>query len=117
MQYQFLRLYLQRITNTMNTYQLYTALTNSNQNSASSCYFEVGDKVVRISNHLPNTTNFELFNEGANKIFMIFISNDLTEGQIEKFIENEMSENEVDYMLIGEDFNDVDYISSRINRF
>ena len=48
---------------------------------------------------------------------MIFISNDLTEGQIEKFIENEMSENEVDYMLIGEDFNDVDYISSRINRF
>ena len=57
-----------------------------------SYYFNVNDTTVRVSNHLPNRSNWEN-NENLNNKVFIFINenNDLTDGKIEGYLKNEFN--------------------------
>lgn len=58
-----------------------------------SYYFNVNNSTVRVSNHLPNRSNWENNENLSEKIF-IFINenNDLNDSKIEIFLTNEFSE-------------------------
>ena len=67
-----------------------------------SAYTMVGDVLVRVSNHLPKVYNLEENNEGVEKLFLIFTECDLTERQIENYIESDLHRYQVSYMLVEE---------------
>lgn len=58
----------------------------------SSYYFNTSDATVRVSNHLPNRSNWEN-NENLERKIFIFINenNDLTDAKIEKYLDEEFS--------------------------
>jgi predicted ABC-class ATPase len=85
----------------MKTYELYSQISGITSNSASSQYLTIGDTVVRIADHLPRVSNFEEYNS-ETRVFLVFISNELSEREIEKFLHSEMSNYEVDYVLFEE---------------
>ena len=68
----------------------------------SSYYFEVNDTTVRVSNHLPNSSNW-YNNENKEKKSFIFIDeyNNLSDSKIEKCLENEFgSEFQYFYLIL-----------------
>ena len=68
-----------------------------------SSYKMFDDKLVRVSNHLPNSSNFSNLNEDVERLFLIFVESDLTELKVQKFIESDLSSYEVDYLIIDEE--------------
>ena len=84
----------------------------------SSTYTMINDTLVRVSNHLPKDYNLQENNENLQKLFLIFVESDLTEKQIEKHIESDLYNYEVEYLLIdgSYDFN-IDEIFNMIERF
>lgn len=86
---------------------------------ASSTYSIINkDVLLRVSNHLPNVANFDEYNEGVNKIMMIFEEGSVSEKDVESFIENKM---EADYsvnfyILTGDNDGDIYFIKHLISR-
>lgn len=103
----------------MRTIENITSLVKGNEtNWYKSSYTMVDDKLVRVSNHLPNVSNFKNMNEDCEKIFLIFVESELSEREIQKFIDSEMKSFEVEFLLLNEenDFSD-EMIQLFINRF
>jgi len=96
----------------MTTYEI-AAKLGATSTSHSSNYFTVNNHIVRVANHLPNVINFEEYNSGVTNIILVFVAVD--ERKIQKFIETEMSEYNVDYFII-EDESDIEYANIMIKR-
>ena len=81
-----------------------------------SYYFNVNDTTVRVSNHLPNRTNWEN-NENLNNKVFIFINenNDLTDGKIEGYLKNEFNSDFTYFLFDTEEeaIESVNYIKSQ----
>ena len=67
-----------------------------------SYYFNVKDTTVRVSNHLPNRSNWENNENSENAIF-VFVGLEMNETQIEKYLSNEFSF-DFQYFLIDENY-------------
>lgn len=83
----------------------------------SSYYFNINNATVRVSNHLPNRSNWEN-NENLEEKVFIFINenNDLSDSKIEKYLENEFGK-EITWFLFDteeEAIESVNYIKSQI---
>ncbi len=96
---------------------LASQLSNNNilVNKAS-YYFNVGNSTVRVSNHLPNRSNWEN-NENLEEKVFIFINenNDLNDSKIEKYLENEFGK-EITWVLFdteAEAIESINYIKSQ----
>ena len=100
----------------MKTYTLLSEISNEHANSASSCYFQVENLLVRVSDHLPKIVNFEEYNENQKNILLVFTDTDLTEKEIENFIEKEMSDFFVEYVIYDENYCNVADIQKKIKR-
>lgn len=70
----------------------------------SSYYFNVGNTTVRVSNHLPNRSNWEN-NENLDNALFVFVGLDMSESAIEKYLQNEFSF-DFDFAIIDEEFLD-----------
>ena len=81
-----------------------------------SYYFNVNDTTVRVSNHLPNRTNWEN-NENLNNKVFIFINenNDLTDDKIEIYLKNEFNSDFTYFLFDTEEeaIESVNYIKSQ----
>jgi len=75
-------------------------------NGGKSWYFQKDDIVIRVADHLPNFTNFDIYNEDCKKI--VLISAHVDENQLIEIAE----ENENDYDEIVCIFIDNNYITS-----
>jgi len=83
-----------------------------------STYTMMNDTLVRVSNHLPNSSNISENNEGVERIFLIFAESDLNELQVDKHIEKELYNYEVEYMIINDSFDfSIEDILTFINNF
>lgn len=92
-----------------------------------SIYLQHEDILVRIANHLPQVANIEAYNEDATKVILVFFESDLntpgcygkilTEYKIQDFIESEMRNFEVEYVIISEENKLDDYSEMLINNF
>ena len=67
-------------------------------------YTMIDDVLVRVSNHLPNCANFGAENEDVERIFLIFTECELSEREIENYIEEEMGRYIVDYILYDDSY-------------
>jgi hypothetical protein len=67
-----------------------------------SYYFNVNDTTIRVSNHLPNRSNWENNENSENAIF-VFVGLEMNETQIEKYLSNEFSF-DFQYFLIDENY-------------
>lgn len=56
----------------------------------SSYYFNVNDTTVRVSNHLPNSSNWSN-NENLENAIFVFVGLEMDEMEIEKYLSNEFS--------------------------
>lgn len=82
-----------------------------------SYYFNVNNSTIRVSNHLPNRSNWENNENFAEKVF-IFINenNDLTDNKVTNFLENEFG-SEYTYFLFdteAEALESINYIKSQL---
>ena len=81
-----------------------------------SYYFNVNDTTVRVSNHLPNRTNWEN-NENLNNKVFIFINenNDLSDDKIEGYLKNEFNSDFAYFLFDTEEeaIESVNYIKSQ----
>lgn len=96
---------------------LASRLSNNNilVNKAS-YYFNINNSTVRVSNHLPNRSNWENNENLENKVF-IFINenNDLTDLKVENFLSNEFG-SDFTYFLFDteiEAFEAINYIRNQ----
>lgn len=82
-----------------------------------SYYFNIGESTVRVSNHLPNRSNWENNENLANKVF-IFINenNDLTDAKVVKYIESEFGQEYIYFLFDTEEeaINSIDYIKNQL---
>lgn len=79
-------------------------------------YYNDGDVMVRVSNHLPEPTNIRQFNPDAEKLYLIFTETELTERQIDAFVNTSLSSYTVEWELINEDNTfDASFVHRRIN--
>jgi len=67
-----------------------------------SAYTMVDDVLIRVSNHLPKVYNLQENNEDLKKLFLIFTECNLTEREIERYIETDLHQYEVSYILVQE---------------
>ena len=83
----------------------------------SSYYFNTGNSTVRVSNHLPNRSNWEN-NENLEEKVFIFINenNDLTDSNIESYLISEFGKNICFFLFDTEDeaIESINYIKSQI---
>ena len=77
-------------------------------------YLMIDDVLVRISNHLPNRCNFQENNNGVENIFLIFCESELTERSVEEYIDVELRDYKVGYLIINEEF---DFTLENIKHF
>lgn len=82
-----------------------------------SYYFNAGNSTVRVSNHLPNRSNWEN-NENLEQKVFIFINenNDLTDSKVENFLTNEFG-SEFTFFLFDteqEAIESINYIKSQL---
>ncbi|WP_347219301.1 hypothetical protein [Chryseobacterium sp.] len=88
-----------------------------------SFYHSENGKVVRFADHLPNVANFEIFNEEAAEVLMVFINSNISESKMQSSCEEVASAlniNEVEYLIFDDndsDLNDVDILKMQIERF
>lgn len=68
----------------------------------SSYYFNVNSTTVRVSNHLPNRSNWENNENSENAIF-VFVGLEINEMEIEKYLSNEFSF-DFQYFIIDENY-------------
>lgn len=82
-----------------------------------SYYFNVNDTTVRVSNHLPNRSNWEN-NENLNNKVFIFINenNDLTDGKIEGYLKNEFN-SDFTYFLFDTEEEAIESVNYIKNQF
>jgi hypothetical protein len=90
--------------------------SNSILVNKASYYFNVNNATVRVSNHLPNRSNWENNENLTEKVF-IFINenNDLTDDKIENYLQNEFGK-EITWFLFDteeEAIESVNYIKSQ----
>lgn len=82
-----------------------------------SYYFNINNSTVRVSNHLPNRSNWEN-NENLEEKVFIFINenNDLTDSKIEKHLENEFGSNFTFFLFDTEEeaIESIDYIKTQL---
>ena len=89
---------------------------NQSWYSASS-YYTLGDKMVRVSDHLPKVYNLEANNEGIKEMFLVFTSN-ISDIEIEKCveeIENKLGVSVQTWTI--EDESEIEIASSVVKRF
>lgn len=80
-----------------------------------STYTMVGDVLVRVSNHLPKECNFyENNQQEVSRVFFIFAECNLSQKEVETYLEKEFSNYNFDFMIVEE--ND-DYPIEVINHF
>lgn len=84
-----------------------------------STYTMVNETLVRVSNHLPKAQNLIENNDGVKKVFLILAETNLTEREIESYIESELEQYfEVEYLLIDESFDfTIEQIFNMIEQF
>jgi hypothetical protein len=103
--------------NAMNAYQLSREIfSQSNGASKDSHYIEMGNALVRVSNHLPRISNILAYNENVNRVFLV-----LTDATLEQEAEAICEEIalhgiEAEYTVF-ESSEDVDYIKMRVSKF
>lgn len=103
--------------NNNNMKNLASQLSNNNiLVNKSSYYFNTGNSTVRVSNHLPNRSNWEN-NENLEEKVFVFINenNDLNDSKIEKYLENEFGK-EITWFLFDteeEAIESINYIKSQ----
>ena len=88
------------------TYQIAEEISGQNQIRSASCYFTINETLVRVANHLPNVANFSEFNEDAKDIILVFVNDDrsqVTDNEVENFIEREMGDFNVNYFIVNEE--------------
>ena len=82
-----------------------------------STYQMIDDVLVRVSNHIPKIWNIQNNNEGQDKFFFIFAESDVTEQEVNDFIESEMSDYDVDFVIIDDSYDfTIEDIIKMINR-
>lgn len=75
--------------------------------------------LVRVSNHLPKEVNFwKNEQQNVERVFFIFAESNLNQRQVEKYLEEEFSNYNYDFMIVeeGESY-DLDIITHFINNF
>lgn len=69
-----------------------------------STYTMIGDVLVRVSNHLPKTYNIHDNNEDVKNIFFVFAESDLSEKQVEDYLNDNLKSYNVDFIIIDDSF-------------
>ena len=86
---------------------------NIASNTLSIYFYNNNNTLIRISNHLPNETNFQENNQENERIFLIFTDTNLTEREIENYIEKNMNNYDVNYFIF-DDGDNFEYLKSKI---
>lgn len=97
----------------MKPYEIYEHLTNVRPCYAPSYYYELNNIIIRISNHLPNDTNF-INNEQVDNIFLVF-NDEVNERDIENWIDSNSNINVIDYFIV-DNIEDLDLLNKILNR-
>ena len=100
----FYYLYIIKDKQIMETLEIIKKHTE-NVNCSRSFYVKLESKLVRISNHLPKTDNFSLFNEEIEKVLLVFVSNEyntIDERQASNYCES-VRNIEIEYIIINEE--------------
>ena len=97
---------------------LASQLSNNNilVNKAS-YYFNTGNSTVRVSNHLPNRSNWENNENLEEKVFIFINENsDLTDSKIEKYLETEFGSEFTWFLFDTEEdaIDSINYIKSQL---
>lgn len=97
---------------------LASQLSNNNilVNKAS-YYFNTGNSTVRVSNHLPNRSNWKNNENLEEKVFIFINENsDLTDSKIEKYLEKEFGSEFTWFLFDTEEdaIDSINYIKSQL---
>lgn len=71
-----------------------------------SAYIQANEtSIVRISDHMPRAFNFEVYNEGVENVFLVFVTSEFctfTENDVETLINNdsELSKYNVNFSIV-----------------
>ena len=88
-----------------------------------SFYHLENGKIVRFADHLPNIANFQIYNEDAKEVLMVFINSNASEYEMQsscKEVASALNINEVDYLIFDDndnDLNDIEILKLQIERF
>lgn len=101
----------------MNAYEIAAELYGAtNGNAKASHYIEVGNSLVRVSDHMPNTSNIFAYNENVSRVLFIF-----TDSSVEADAENlcnDLCDKGIDAeYLIFENDEDMEYIKMKSDKF
>jgi S-adenosylmethionine:diacylglycerol 3-amino-3-carboxypropyl transferase len=101
----------------MNAYELANEIfSQSNGAVKDSHYVEIGDALVRVSNHLPRIANILAYNENVKRVFLVLTDATL-ENQAESICEEIASHGIDAEYTVFESSDDVDYIKMRVSKF
>ena len=117
-------------TNDMATTEsiLQKVLKTSYTVNRASHYIEVGNKVLRISDHMPNVENFSTYNDEAKEVMIVIVNSDenandlevkLTSLEEDLYFELDELVN-YEYHILDESdnsYNDEEYLMNRIEKF
>lgn len=98
--------------------EIYNLVFGANAMGNSTLYFEKGNKVVRFADHVARAVNFEIYNEYATDIYLVYINSGLTEREIQaNVLEVEtLTKANVDYNFF-EEGDDLEIMKMQIERF
>ncbi|WP_278494912.1 hypothetical protein [Chryseobacterium arthrosphaerae] len=80
-----------------------------------SFYHNQNGKVVRFADHLPNVVNFNIYNEDAKEVLMVFVNCNASELEMQNSCDEvayALNINEVDYLIYNDDDNDLNNIET-----
>jgi len=83
----------------------------------SSYYFNVNNATIRVSNHLPNRSNWENNENLEEKVFIFINENgDLTDSKIESYLSNEFNNDFIYFLFDTEDeaIESINYIKNQL---
>ena len=101
----------------MNAYQLSLEIfSQSNGAAKDSHYIEIGDALIRVSNHLPRISNILAYNENVKRVFLVLTDSSI-ESEAESVCEEIESHGIEAFYTVFESDDDVDYIKMKVGKF
>jgi hypothetical protein len=99
----------------MKAHELIEKINPSNLVYKASYYYNVDDITVRVSNHLPKAYNWEENNNSNKAVFIFTDEINMTESEVEKYLEREFPEMLFQYAII-ENLENVGIVNYLINQ-
>lgn len=100
----------------MKAHEIIEKINPKNLVYKASYYYNIDDITVRVSNHLPKFSNWAENNNNEKAIFIFTDEIEMTESQIEKYLEEEFSEISYQYAILSdlENIGIINYLSNQL---